>query len=175
MEKESKVCCMSMIPSGYSIRERVEPIEKNDVIGYDDMQGNSYVGIKPDFEKEGWVNDLIEQVGLEELCKEFPYVHLKVDKKTRLLVPVDGKSQYAKITNLFHILYHMRKDEELKKQQQQQTVVQPVFVPQYSQNNGICQSSWNPVNPQIIYRIPRHSKNNSSGRQESQKSYPRYL
>lgn len=136
MEKESKVCCMSMIPSGYSIRERVEPIEKNDVIGYDDMQGNSYVGIKPDFEKEGWVNDLIEQVGLEELCKEFPYVHLKVDKKTRLLVPVDGKSQYAKITNLFHILYHMRKDEELKKQQQQQTVVQPVFVPQYSQNNG---------------------------------------
>ena len=134
MRKEGKVgaCNMAMIPSGYSIDKRVEPKEKDYIIGYDDMDGNSYVGISPDFDKEGWVNDLIQTVGLEELCREYPYVHMKVNKKNGRLVPVDGKSYFARITNTFHILYHMRKDEERKKQQvfyqPQPQYIQPQFA-----------------------------------------------
>ena len=101
-----------LIPTGtYGPIEKVEPVEKNYIIGYTAKDGNDYVAIKPDFEKEGWFNDLIQEDGLESLCKEFPYQPLKVDKASGMLVPIFSCDYNAKATNLFHIIYHMRKDK----------------------------------------------------------------
>ena len=101
-----------LIPTGtYGPTKKVEPKEKNYIVGYTAKDGNDYVAIKPDFEKESWFNDLIQEDGLESLCKEFPYQPLKVDKDSGMLVPIFSCDYNAKATNLFHIIYHMRKDK----------------------------------------------------------------
>lgn len=123
-----------MIPTGYSITKKVEPVEKEYIIGYDDLQGNSYVGLRPDFAIEDWANDLIQTVGLAELCRQYPYVHMRVNKNNGTLVPVDGKSWYARITNFFHVLYHMRMDEYMKTHQQYPQW--PQQQPQWPQNSA---------------------------------------
>ena len=79
-----------MIPVSYGPTKQVEPIEKDYIIGYTDKQGNDYVGVAPDFNNEPWFSELITKCGLENLCREYPYQPLKVDKETAMLGPVSN-------------------------------------------------------------------------------------
>lgn len=101
-------------PVSYGPTKLVEPIEKKYIIGYTNKLGQDYVGVAPDFEKEPWFNELIQKYGLENLCKKYPYQPLKVDKETALLVPAlnNFSNPLAKLTNCFHVIYHMRKDKQ---------------------------------------------------------------
>ena len=102
-----------MTPVSYGPTKQVEPIEKKYIIGYTDKLGNDYVGVAPDFKNEPWFSDLISKCGLENLCNEYPYQPLKVDKETAMLVPASNSfsNPIAKLTNCFHVIYHMRKDK----------------------------------------------------------------
>lgn len=101
-----------MIPTQtYGPTQKVEPKESKYIIGYTDKDGNDFIGICPDFNKEAWFNKLISDYGLERLCTEFPYQPLKVDKDSGMLITVFPCNYFAKATNCFHVLYHMRKDQ----------------------------------------------------------------
>ena len=104
-----------MVPTNtYSIANRVEPKEKDYILGYTDKNGTDYIGIHPDFEKEQWFNRLIQEEGLEELCRKYPYQQLKVNKDTGMLESIHPCEYLAKLTNCFHAIYHMRMDDQNK-------------------------------------------------------------
>lgn len=101
-----------LVPTNtYSIT-RVEPIEKDYILGYTDRNGVDYIGIHPDFEREHWFNRMIQEEGLEELCRKYPYQQLRVNKKTGMLESIHECGYLAKLTNCFHAIYHMRMDEQ---------------------------------------------------------------
>lgn len=87
----------------------VEPIES--YVGYTDQEtGEDYIGVFPG-EEESWFIDWVDVYGLEYLCNKFPYQPLKVNKQTGILEVIDPNCEYmAKITNCFHIIYHVKKD-----------------------------------------------------------------
>lgn len=120
----------------YSI-ERVAPIE--DIVNYRDRQGNEYVAVSADFEQEAWINNLIGQYGLEQLCEMFPYQPLRVDKATGLLVPIFHCEYQAKATNLFHIIYHMKLDAAQDQPQPQQNEYQNMDTSSPPQTYGFEQ------------------------------------
>ena len=100
--------------------KQVEPIES--FVGYTDQEtGEDFIGVFPG-EEESWFIDWVDVYGLDYLCKRFPYQPLKVNKQTGILEVIDPNCEYmAKITNCFHIIYHVKKDHArnvaLKKQQ----------------------------------------------------------
>lgn len=101
-----------LVPTGtYGPIQKVEPIEKDDIISYTDKDGNDYIAVGVDFENEDWFSKLIETEGLENLCQKYPYQPLKVDKNTGLLVPINECDYNAKLTNGFHVIYQMRKEK----------------------------------------------------------------
>lgn len=130
----------------YSV-ERVEPIE--DLVNYRDKQGNEYVAVSIDFEKENWVNTLIQQYGLKRLCEMYPYQPMRVDKKTGLIVPINPCDYQAKATNLFHIIYHMKLDEA---QEQSNYEPQNVMVSTPPQTYGFEAQT-----PPALSQVPEYS------------------
>lgn len=88
-------------------------IGKERIIGYTDPKTNvDYVGMLPSEPEQRWIAEWINKEGLENLCKKYPYQPLRIDKETETLVPCDSTCNYmAKLTNIFHVLYHKRKDK----------------------------------------------------------------
>lgn len=95
----------------YGETKKVPPKETPYLWCYKDTNGDEWVGVGVDAEHESWFNSLIQQHSLQKLCEMYPYQPLKVDKETALLVPVFNCVYNAKLTNCFHVLYHMRLDE----------------------------------------------------------------
>lgn len=118
----------------YGPTKKVAPRARDmqSLVGYHADDGNDYIGIKVDFEVETWFAKMIEDEGLEALCKKYPYQPLKVDKNTGALVPINGTDYSCRITNVFHAIYHMRLDEYNRKvkEMQQMTQQQPQFAQQ---------------------------------------------
>lgn len=115
---------MKEVNKSYRPVKEVSPIEIKDLIGFEDEFGNSYVGIMPDIELEPWFNGMIEEYSLNTLMQMYPYQDLMVDKETGLLIPVNQRCPYnAKLTNCFHVIYHMRLNR-MKTNQQPNNQVQ---------------------------------------------------
>lgn len=88
-------------------------IGKDRIIGFQDPNtGVDYVGVLPSLEEQQWVSKWIDEEGLENLCKKYPYQPLKIDKDKNILVACDPRCEYlATLTNCFHVLYHMRNNK----------------------------------------------------------------
>ena len=154
----------------YGPVKKVAPKEVNYLIGYTDLDGNDYIGIRPDFDNEPWFQDMMNQEGLENLCKEYPYQPMKVNKDTGMMESI-GQCEYnARVTNCFHVIYHMRLDEIRKRQFPQTPVYQTPIVPATPNQHGFTMPNATPsvsINPSNYImnsgndsnQIPSHSLN----------------
>lgn len=101
----------------YGETKKVAPKEAPYLWCYKDRNGYEWIGVGVDSTQEQWFNNIIQQYSLQKLCEMYPYQPLRVDKDTALLVPVFNCEYNAKLTNCFHVLYHMRLDEWKEKQE----------------------------------------------------------
>ena len=78
---------------------------------YKDRTGKIWVASYPvDESSEPWLNEMIDQYGLEKLCEMYPYQIITMDASGEFKPAVDC-TYNAMVTNWFHIRLAMKKDE----------------------------------------------------------------
>ena len=115
---------------------QTEPIDKDWLFGFtDEIDEKDYLAIAPYEDEWEVVQSFIDEAsegkgimyGLEKLCKEFPYVPMGVDKTTGITVGVHPTDYNPRFTNIFHVIYKIKKKYEMKNNQSKNS---------YYNNNG---------------------------------------
>lgn len=130
------------------IKKHTDPIDNKYLYSYIDIHGQTWVGLSMDIEKQAWLEKMIQEIGLEELCRRYPYQPLRVDTESGELVPIKECNYFAKLTNCFHVMYHIKLD---KIEQQQQSIQMRDTLISAFQNNNMILSVPN-MNEQQFYQ-----------------------